>query len=434
MVLSRYTGDRDVSCLGAMAIGFLALTAVLGLNPSARATPLFDVGDTGTFGHPFNWDTQNASLQLTDTDQAVSSRFTAFEDITIDAIWQTYRAVGAAGNVVRVSVFADDGNGLPTGPALASGTVSPAIGAGFGAAKADLDGDVSLVSENVYHVVTSIDSFDPGETGGIQVARSNMDTAYRPFDKAADSQFSTITTSNVADWSGATIEGNDPSFIFENDGAVIGGPGNPYYQQRPNMFTARGDGTTSGQVFTINGNEIPEGSSVEITEVTLNVNADNSNEDLIAEIRHLDGTVLGTANFTDSVSGVVTASFDTTVTLDEGVSYLLALRVDSTNASDTFSLAGQNGVFGGEIIFPNTIWGPATTGGNVDSTALDYPVRSTDQWGTFSPDLSWPAGELFFELEGVVVPEPGSLSFVTLGALCLLYRLKNASDRRQENT
>lgn len=416
---------------------FIVLTCVALLTTTTTdhvSASLLNVGDSGTFGHWNDWDAQASAQGLDSTDDFHSSRFTALENVTVDAVWNVFRLVNLPGNIARVSLYADDGNGLPNTslPAFATGTTTLATGSGFTPNRTAFDNSANLVAGNVYHLVTEIDNFVTGE-GVIGLARSTQAQPNRPFDRAPDPNFNSLSLSNSSDWTNASVAPENPAFAFENNGVAVAGPGNPFEGQRSNRFNARGGtGQSNGQLFTITDQIIPAGTAFEVDSVTVNITNDGSANDLLVELRELGpnpttpGTVLATATFADDAIGVVTSAFDTSVVLDEGVSYLLTLRVDSTNSGDRFRFMGQVAFDGGALPDGSPLLGPATTGGDANSAALDYPILSTavdpgtGEWTTYVPAPAREASELHFRLNGTVVPEPGSVLLMGLAGLALL--------------
>ncbi len=389
----------------------LVVAGLLCLPPMAEASSLLKVGDSGAVGNIYNWNF-NALTDVAPGAQ-VGYSFTAFEDVTIDAIKHRIELRDAGvGEQVTVAIHADSA-GTP-GAVLASRTYAPSSTATI--ETNPLSNAVNLTAGSVYHV--TLTNATVNGTGTIRMFHNGPDHPVRTYDNRLDPAGSVIVNTG----GGWVSQNHDPYFSLSNGGVGVAGPGAPITTQLLNStFTSdsRFGQNLLGQTFTISDGEIPVGTQFEVSSIDLTLRPTGAPPPtLFVRLRSVDEqTILATAQIDTATlanaANEVTLTFDTTALLDQGTQYLITTDY---NGVDTGSTPG--GVFIRGQIINGGVEGARSNYGGVD---LGAAVRSTDNWatvGTFGNNTF----DLEFGLNGVVVPEPGSVGLIGLGLLLMISR------------
>ena len=371
-----------------------------GALPAASGAPTYQVGQTGTFGLPVSdgWGYGGVTQYINSSDDKFSQRFTAQENLTVDAAWQFYADV-AGSPTARIGIQGDDGTGNPTGTFLGA----PSAAFAPNGIQSQSFAAVNLVAGQVYHLVTEPVAVAPGEQ--FDVRSSAGFVPHRPFDRATDAMFKTVINPDNSGWSAAN---SNPWFALSNGGSVVEGPGQTYHFASPYPLTQGDGGAAGGQRFRITDKEIPDGQSIKVTSVNFaatTINVTDPSHTLLLRFRDAanPSTVLGTAVMTPAQASGTFQDFalDQPVILEEGVAYLFTTEfgVAGTTADQYYSPYMYQATFG------ETGWGGATFGVMVSSAG-------GNNWSTFA--ASFTQFDLAFSFQGLVLPEPGSAVVIAM--------------------
>jgi len=381
----------------------------LGTIMAQAQIPHYTNGMTGTFGSAGTWSDNANAMTLNSTDDEYSTRFTAYENVTVDRGWQSFVGM-EAGTTIQVGIMADNGSGSPSGTYLASGTLAFTTSGNF-ITNVNFGSSVSLSSGSVYHLVTRV----PSITGDF-IVRFGGGEQIRPYDRAVDPNMQHVLRRfNGGAW--GTLSGN-PFFTLGNGTDIVAAPGQPYDSTSPSQFTTTGGtGTAAGERFQIFDKEIPAGLWVAVKDITIGASAlGGATADLLLRFRETNGTILGTATVPLALADgtIQTFRLDQQIELQQGVPYLLTTEFGGpSTSSHLYRFRGLT----------TDGHGPATWGG----TNLAFAIRSgsANNWSTYTFDASRPNTELSFSFEGIVVPEPASAALVGLASLAWIWRRRN---------
>jgi hypothetical protein len=389
-----------------IAAGVLAVCMTCGLAWGAHYT----YGDNGEFGSG-RFQGANASIgtKIDSTDDTLSIRFTALENVTLDRIHLRYSSNGSA--TFTVGIMADNGAGNPDGTFLVSTSTNftyttlttwvPEIV--FGSS-------LNLSNGSVYHIVTQPTSI-----------QTSMDLRYlynitvsdvRPFDRAYDPKMNILQKLNgAAIWN---LKNYTPWFILANGSSTgfVPGPGQPYNLSTITTVNMTGGGVTRkarGQTFVITAREIPADACVCVTQAVVKVTkAGSVTNNIRVELRDTDSslTLLGSAMLLNSqIADTVadTLFFSPPVTLRQGRKYLLAFEFAGAPPATTAD----------EIIIEDIRavgYPEATWGGNTDGVVVESAPNYA--WTSYAPVGAWVGYDMRFSLTGRVARNAGGTTLL----------------------
>lgn len=293
--------------------------------------------------------------------------FTATEDMQVSAARFNANSVTGA-PLVTVSLRGVNGSGVPTGPVLGSGTVSP-VGGGWHGVTLSGTG-VALSSGVIYamEVATATAStslawrFNGGPTGGIQ-----------PY---GDPDPDFLRGANA----GAPVAGSNV-FILETDiGRSVGQP----YVSSPAVNLALTT-TTQAQRFKFDLAGAGGNSVVESVQVRLSIGATAPSSDVTLKLISSTGTVLAssTRNLSGEAAGSSDFTFDlnTNVSLTDDANYYIGMYSngsagnsvnwfgwDATNSAEYISASFQGADANGVLFGSQSVY----TGAPTETVNRDY--------------------------------------------------------------
>ena len=417
----------------------VALSLAVGLmtQPMIAHAQHYSDGQIGTFGLGEEWRGDQAGFSLLDdTNRGYSARFTAYENLTVDRVYQRMGDPNVADTVFRVGIQLDNGSGSPSGTFLTFADVQAVGGPLY---QQFIFGSTSLTAGQVYHVVTEVQTAGTGGNGVTdnQMFRNRVNNDIRVYDRALDTMMTVMSTiNNGTSW---TDLNRDPYFALANGSptAYVQGPGMPYHEFGPLTFnpTDAADPRKVGQVFQITDKEISAGGRVDFNQVRLTLTADAaaraSDQELIVAFRDFSNNVLGYViiEADDIVDNVETLfTLNQSVRLSQGVPYVLTTEFGggdgiggSTDGAgtETFTVRQYAGVGAGDLpgFDMHAGWGGTNTfaypvinvGGNW--TTSDFQFRNRE----FAMET-----DLMFSFQGLVsVPEPSTVMLLGVGGLLL---------------
>lgn len=406
----------------------LLVAALMGVMAGTSQAQTYTNGQVGVFGHGEIWNHGTVAAALgNNTSYALSVRFTAMENVTVDRVYQRLTTT-QPGSLFRIGIQADDGFGNPTGTYLQSAVVDPTDG---NAIEALQFGSIALTAGNVYHLVTKLDTATGPGGFSNDIRASGSDHDIRPYDRAFDDKM-TVMFFDGSSWSDLNL---DPYFFFANgsDTAFVAGPGQPYSDSTVNLNQVQGNGGNKrGQVFTITDKEIPTGKWVAFHKFkltpTANATAIANSQPLIVRFRDLNNNILASTTILPSQANGTEQEFtlDQQIELQQGVSYVMTTEFGTFGTTGEFYLLAQNAGFG---IGGNGNGEMAAGWGGMN---ISFPVRNAANggniWvaGDFVPqaDAFQDRSDIRFSFQGIVVPEPTAISLLVVGGALLFWRRK----------
>jgi|GEM_PF-1476838 len=362
----------------------------------------YDVNDNGVFGNGEYFNYSSPGQTFNSLDDQYSARFTADQTTTIDRVMQ--RLIGIdAGTTIEIGIMADDGQGNPTGTFLAStGVIDPTDGNSLDWAV--LTSSLELQAQQVYHVVTRAIALGSGES--FMIYRSSSQTDIRPYDRAEDTMMNAMTSTNGGAWSASTY---DPYFLFGNgvDGQgnvnIIPSLGNGGAFITAGYLTTRGGtgstSTASGQQFQISTAEVPLGTLVRTTGLTMQFNQVGSPTDpLIVKLRDEYGAVLGqfTVQPSEADGTSRTWNFDNSVAVDLSPDTTYLITTEFGGGGGTSSQLYQLYATSTVATHAEASWGGSTTNTPIISAA-------GNDWSSPAINTSRPYADVFFSFTGDVL-------------------------------
>lgn len=400
---------RTLAACPRLFAGALLVLSLLATKSWAQS-PHYSYLSTGTFGSAGTWSDNANAMTLNSTDDEYSTRFTAFENVTVDRGWQSFVGM-EAGTTIQVGTMADNGSGSPSGTYLASGTLAFTTSGNF-LTNVNFSSSVSLSSGSVYHLVTRV----PAIVGDF-IVRFGGGEQIRPYDRAVDTNMQHVLRRfNGGAW--GTLSGN-PFFALGNGSSVVAAPGQPYDSTSPSQFsTTGGTGTAAGEQFRIFDKEVPAGLWVAVKDLNIAVGAvGGPTANLLLRFRETNGTILATATVPPLLADgtVRTIRLDQQIELEQGEPYLLTAEFGGASTlSHIYRFSGLTATSAGVAL------GPASWGG----TNFAFAIRSgaANNWATYSFDTARPNTDISFSFQGIVVPEPSAIALLGLGSLLMLRR------------
>lgn len=341
---------------------------------------------------------------MDDVNDVRSTRFTAYEDVTVDRVLQYLYSIDSTNTSLRIGIQSDSG-GEPSGTWLNSAVFDPAEGSSFDFA---VFGSVSLTNGYVYHVVTEFDTLGSPESFRLYNSSFNYDT--RPYDRQIDASMQILDS--IDGGSSWRERPYDPFFVFANGDhtAIVQGPGNPYQSWRQSTFVTRGGtGGAMGTRWQFASYEAGGYESVTVTNININVKAglgaQTPTNSLIIRVCESDGTILASTTVaTNQISEWKSYELDSQITLSADTPYLITTEFGGNGGT-----RAEYYLIYAIYAYNHDLFGAQAGYGSTNSVV---PIRSNDRWANWAKSNEDWEIPFWFDAEPIEPPPPGTLILI----------------------
>ncbi len=393
----HYNLIRKAQCLLGKTLSKKSAKLV-GLLVAASLSNSYSAAITGNL---YNIDSAVSSAVNPTTSQWVT--FTATEDSIVSQVQINNSNALTGSPLLDIGLYAVDGNGVPTGSALASSTLTPS-GTGWQATALSY----TLVKGTVY---------------ALKASTTTASTSY-PWRTTTSTTINNFQPSGAPDshWrrglnSGTPVGTSQNVWILKTGANQA--IGMPY--TLTSYLNAAPVNAATGQRFRF---DLPSTGESSLESVTLKLNISSTAppaNPLTVKLLDINGTVMttGTLNLSTAAAGVAyfQINFDAASTLTAGEFYYLAVySASSTSGSVTWASASTTA---------DLLYESATYQG-VDAYAVTWSSQSNFA-ATATTDLT---RDLYFQLNLAAIPEPSTWALLTAGLALSLIIIRK---RRQES-